>query len=414
MASRAAPLILIALLVSAMAGGCSPADPAERLEQARRLRIEGEPGRAAIILQDLIRDRPKDFSLNYELAAALHEGGHDIDALMPIAAAIDADPDSVDARHLRAAILVALNRDEEALALLRRIVVAAPRRPGVHRLMGTVHARAGGFERAVNQFEKELAINPADAETLTELGVFYLRAGRIEDAASRLERAVTAAPDLSRAHQFLAEVLFRQGRSPEGLAAQRRAVDLAPEEISLVADHARALYNYGRAAESRRLLDEALARHTPEPLLLMEVARQAVDRMDFEMAIEHYKQVAAIAPGLAEPILEMGKVYQSMGRSEEARKMFMKANRLAPSDAYSWYYLGALDAQAGNLDEAVRQFRKSLELDRYNPKAHYALGRALLRLGQREEAEAEMTRHAEILRILRERKGAQSGVATME
>ena len=412
MASRAAPLILIALLVAAMAGGCSPADPAKRLEQARRLRIEGEPGRAAIILGELVRDRPKDYSLNYELAAALHEDDHDLDALTPIAAAINADPNSVDARHLRAAILVDLNRDKEALGLLRRIVVAAPRRPGVHRLMGTVHARAGGFERAVNQFEKELIVNPADAETLTELGVFYLRAGRIEDAASRLERAVTASPDLSRAHRFLAEVRFRQDRKSEGLDAQRRAVDLAPENISLFADHVRALYSYGRPVDSRRLLDEALARGDPEPLLLTEAARQEVDRLDFEAAIGHLEQVAAIAPGLADPFFERGKIFQRLGRNDEARKMFMKANRLSPSDPYTWYYLGALAADEDHLDEAVRQFRKSLELDPYNPKAHYALGRALMRLGRREEAETELARHAEILRIVRKRK--QGGIATME
>ena len=412
MASRAAPLILIAHLLCVMAAGCSPADPAERLEQARRLRIEGEPVRAAIILSELVRDHPEDYTFNYELAAALHEGDHDIDALTPIAAAIDANPNSADARHLRAAILVELERDEEALNLLRRIVAAAPRRPGVHRLMGTMHARAGRIERAVNQFEKELSISPADAETLTKVGDLYLRAGRIDDAASRLERAVTASPDLSRAHQFLAEVRFKQGRKPEGLDAQRRAVDLAPENISLFVDHARALYNYGRAADSRRLLDEAMAHGNPEPLLLLEVARQLVDRMDFEAAIGRLEQVVAIAPELADPFFEMGKIYQMMGRNDEARKMFMEANRLSPFDPYAWYYLGALAAKAGHLDEAVRRFRKSLELDNKNPKAHYALGRALLRLGRREEAEAELARHAEILRILRERE--RSGVATMD
>ncbi len=155
-----------------------------------------------------------------------------------------------------------------------------------------------------------------------------------------------------------------------------------------------------------------MARGKPEPLLLMEVARQLVDRMDFEAAIGRLEQVVAIAPELADPFFEMGKIYQMMGRNDEARKMFMEANRLSPSNPYAWYYLGALAAKAGHLDEAVRRFRKSLELDNKNPKAHYALGRALLRLGRREEAEAELSRHAEILRILRERK--QSGVATMD
>src|SRR6185503_9230021 len=113
-----------------------------------------------------------------------------------------------------------LGRDEEALPELRLAVASDPNREGVHRRMGAIHARAGRLQQAVNQFEKELQVNPKDAETLTEVGIFDLQTGQITEAAERLESAVALAPKSPRARQYLAEVRFKQSRQQEGLDLQ--------------------------------------------------------------------------------------------------------------------------------------------------------------------------------------------------
>jgi tetratricopeptide (TPR) repeat protein len=392
--------------------GCGSTDPTVRLEEARRLRSEGQPQQAAEILHDLLGDLPRDFTLNYELAGALHDSGSNTAALDAIAMAIEADPVSLDARALRASILSGLGRDEEALRISRRIVKADPGRAGTHKLMAAIHARAGRYDRAVNQFEKELVINPADGAVLTELGIFYLRSGSLDEASDRLEQAVKSAPGSGRAHRYLADVRFKQLRTQEGLELQAKALELSPSNTDLFADHLRALYNYGRAADSRRLLEEALSSGEPDPRVLLEAARQAVDRLDFEGAVRALQRAASIDPQRPKPHSELGRIYLRLARNEEALEAFNEANRLSPTDPYPLYYLGTLAADRGDTDEAIRLYRRSLELDPYNPKAHYALGRALLRIGRRAEAEAELAKHSEILRVLREKQ--QAGVATMD
>jgi tetratricopeptide (TPR) repeat protein len=365
------------------------------------------------ILRNLLSDLPRDFTLNYELAASLHAGGDHAAALEAIAVAIETDPVSIDARALRASILLELGRDDEALRILRRIIVADPKRAGTHKQIATIHARAGRFERAVNQFEKELAINPDDATVLTELGVFYLRSNQFDGASDRLERAVRAAPESARAHHQLAEVRFKQKRRQEGFELQRRALVLDPSDVDLLVDHIRALYSFGRAPEARRLLEEALSNTTsPDPLLLLEAARQAAGRFDYEGGIRALQRAIAIDPRQSKPHFELGRNFLRLGRNEEAREAFEEASRLSPSDPYSLYYLGFLAADQGDDDTAVRLFRRSLDFDSYNPKAHYALGQALLRQGQRAEAEVEFKKHWEILRLLRQRKNA--GIASMD
>ena len=122
---------------------CKAIDPAVGLSEARRLLQAGKAAEAAAMLRDLREGTPGDYAIEYELARAEHEAGNPEAAAVAVAAAIQADPGSLDARLLRGIILGDLGRDQEALAELRQVVAGAPERPGVHRTMGLIHYKIG-------------------------------------------------------------------------------------------------------------------------------------------------------------------------------------------------------------------------------------------------------------------------------
>src|SRR6185436_8817549 len=123
-------------------------------------------------------------------ARRLQDSGHAEEAMKLVDSVLAKQPDLFEARLLKATITGAQpGREEEALAALRQLAQAEPRRTGVHRAMGVILARAGKFGPAVNQFEKELQIDPEDTQTLTELGVYYFRTGQFDQAEDRLRRA---------------------------------------------------------------------------------------------------------------------------------------------------------------------------------------------------------------------------------
>src|SRR5262245_30117680 len=130
------------------AARCSAPSPASTIERAQRLRAEGHAPEAAALLADLVRREPGDFAAHYELARTWHAAGKQEDALAEIGSAIEINPASPDARLVRSEVLSALNRDDEAIVELRRVVSADPSRSGVHRRMGIIHARGGRPEQA--------------------------------------------------------------------------------------------------------------------------------------------------------------------------------------------------------------------------------------------------------------------------
>ena len=400
------------LLAGLMACGGHTFD--ERLAEARRLRATGGATEAAAILADLSGERPRDASLMYEQAEALHDAGKDDEALDRLTAALLAKPDLTDARVLRGVVLGVLGRDKEALADLRQVAATQPERPGVHRAMGIIHARASRFGPAVNQFEKELARNPSDAETLTDLGLFYLQTGQIEQAADRLQRAATAKEAPARAHRYYAEILFKQGRHEEGLEEQRKAMALAPRDVDLIVSHARALAGYGHADEAPAVLRAALDRGVTSPLLYVELARQEREALDYDAAVAWLQKAIALDGSLAAAHVDLGKVYLYQGRREEARAAFEHAAAAAPTDPYAPFYLATILMEDKKYDEAEPLLRRSIELDPLNPKAHYSLGQTLQRLGRDDEARPELALHKEILKRLRESKQTAGPATTAD
>ena len=392
---------------------CSGADVATRLAEARHLREAGRPDEAARALERLAARAPDDPAVLYEQALALHASGRDEDALKPITAALAKTPASLDAKVLHGTILGALGREEEGLAELRQVAQADPRRGGVHRAMALILARAGRHGPAVNQFEKELAQNPDDVDTLTDLGVFYFQTAQPDQAADRLRRAASLPNASARAHRWYGEVLIRSRRIPEGLEEQRKALAIAPDDIDLLVTHARALQAYGHPQEAKQLIAAAIGRGLADPRLHVELGRQAREALAYDEAAAEFGKAIALDDSLAEAQLELGKVYLFAGRRREARAAFEAAHRLAPTDPYSPFYLAAFQSEDGRYDEAIRLLERSIELDPLNPKAHYALAQALQRAGRGTEARAELARHAEILERLRGQKET-AGPATME
>ena len=346
-------------------------------------------------------------------ARHLQEEGRAEAAIQKVDALLEKEPGLFEARLFRATLLGAQpGREEEALGALRQLAQAEPQRTGVHRAMAQILARTGRFPQAVNQFEKELAIDPGDADTLTDLGVYYFRTGQIEQAEDRLRRAIAGGRAGAPAYRALAEISFRALRIDEGLEQQRKAVELAPNDADLVVAHARALGAYGHAPDARAVLDAAVARGLEDAAIPAEQGRQAREGLDYDGAVAAYQRSLAIDPKRSATLMELGKTYLLLGRRDEARAAFEAGRDASPSDPYPWFYLGTMSADDGALDEAIEALRKSLEYDPMNPKAHYALAQALLRAGRPGEAQAEFARHAESLDFLRSNQ--TQGSATLD
>ncbi len=195
------------------------------------------------------------------------------------------------AQHRRA------GRLDEAAALCRDILAAAPDRADAGNLLGIVLNDQGAPEAALDCFRRVLAARPDHAEALYNMGAVLARQGRPDAAVESYRRALAVRPDDARTHNNLGYALHALDRLDEAVASYRRALAVRP-------DYARAHWNLGNALLLLRRRDEA---------------------------IESFRRALAIEPDYAAAHWNLATALQAVGRMEAAMASFQRALAIEPS-----------------------------------------------------------------------------------
>lgn len=172
--------------------------------------------------------------------------------------ALTLDPNSVEAHHSAALLLMALGRLPEALAEIERAAMLDPLAPAVQSNFGRILYRAGRFEDALSRLERALELEPGMRGHYSRVGDVYDQLGQYERALEAYDRSGDQGP-VHKAH--VARVLARMGRSHE---AKLLLESLANHRDELPLSAAAAAYAaLGETNEASRLLARVLERDDP-------------------------------------------------------------------------------------------------------------------------------------------------------
>ena len=172
-------------------------------------------------------------------------------ALLLVAGAARANEES-QALSARALIAIEKKQDTEALELLDRAVIADPDDVEVRYQRGTLRARTGDVNGAIEDLQRALALRPYFPNAAFELGVALIDADRPADAEAPLLQAQQVAALDAQASFYLALAELRLGRLELARSNFQRARERDP---SLAAA---AQYYDGVIAFRRRDYDTAM------------------------------------------------------------------------------------------------------------------------------------------------------------
>ena len=160
-----------------------------------------------------------------------------------------------------------------AVHLLEELLSQGRRFADAHQLLGLTFALLGQRERAVQEFDRALEINPRYVEAHLHRGVVLNELGRSEEAAEAFRAAGSAdtpepggfpravAARLANQHAGLGEAYAEAGALPQAIEQFSRAVELGPAFHDLRYRLARLLLEAGRPLEAREQLETIIAAH---------------------------------------------------------------------------------------------------------------------------------------------------------
>jgi tetratricopeptide (TPR) repeat protein len=163
-------------------------------------------------------------------------------------------PDSRIARENYVAALVNANRNEETVAVARKLLALGPEVPETTHNLALALARLGRYDEAERVALRAIELYPGAgpkgrldvSEAHNLLGYIHLKQGRSGEAEQALRRSIALAPYLTRPHYNLALLLFERGDLEGGDRELAFAVRYGNPEL------AEAHQRLGREAKQRK------------------------------------------------------------------------------------------------------------------------------------------------------------------
>ena len=184
---------------------------------------------------------------------------------------------------------------------------------------------------------------------------------------------------------------FRAGHFTAAVQLYEQAETLQPLDDASRFTYAMALVTLNRRDAAR----EQLEKLPPTPLNLYWLGRLRAVAANYLGAIEFYQQALALDPEFSRAHDGMGLALQAIGRVEEAETAFRAALRTNKARSpWPAHNLGALFVSAGKYDQAREMLAAALSLDSSFSKSHYELGRIHESLGDDHLALEEYQRAA--------------------
>lgn len=222
-------------------------------------------------------------------------------------------------------------------------------------------ANSGDHQAAVQAYQQSIGSDPRFARTYVELGTSYLELEKYSEAEASFKQATVIADD-SCAQCGLGMAYYRQGRKDEAAKTLNRAISLNPKDTCPYDQLGRMYYDLGQYAESIEAFRQEI-KLKPSSVAYHFLGNGYYFNEKFDDAVAAYREALRLTPNYEEAYIELGKVYNRLGRHGDAIDSYQHALKIQPDNVIAHVGLGFNELKQGNRDAAIRQYRILRGLD---------------------------------------------------
>ncbi len=229
--------------------------------------------------------------------------------------------------------------------------------------------RRGEWRRAEQRYRRLVGRFPRAAEPWHCWGILQLQTGRVDEALRQLAHAALLAPETPRLALEHARVLANLGGLAEAEARLAPALARHPDAVGLLLEYSGLLLRQFRGDEVTVRLQSVLRPRPEHGMLWLQFGRAQEQSGYREEAIEAYRQACRLAPGEAEPRIQLAAVLRREGRSTAAGAALDEALALDSHNTMALLGLANLAADRGDFAALERLCRQILGI---NPREYEA------------------------------------------
>jgi tetratricopeptide (TPR) repeat protein len=330
-----------------------------------------------------------------------------------------AQSESLEAIFDHAAQALAAGNYRAAEEGFRTVLKQQPENVGAIGNLGILYARTNRLNQAIEQYQHALRLSPSDAPILLNLGIVYVKEEAHARALPYFQRVLAIDQQNQQAQQLLDLCRLYTGQVQPALDDLKVLVDKNPHNDQLlfllgfaylknndskraqdvfnrmfeIAGPARTQFLLGKASYEAALFPQAeenflkvLTLDQHYPAIHLELGKVYISERRNNDAIKHLKEALSENPNDEQANYYLGSLLVLEDQYEQGVTYLEQAAKSSPESYGVYLYLGRAKLHLGQTAQAVRLLQKAVELNPDNASLQYTLGRALKRSGQEREA----------------------------
>lgn len=334
---------------------------AAQFSRAVALQQQGKLGEAAAEYRVIIKFKPNYVEAHANLGVVLARLGKYDEAIASYETALRLNPSltpiklNLGIAHYRAGQLA------KAVESLNSFLERQPDSAQARQLMGISLVELGRDAEAIKQLEMNLQVTGQDAAALYSLGLAYLRLEKPELrwAIEQLEKLPAGRP----ASHLLKGQAFLAGREYERAISELQAAEkLNPDLPKLNYSRGLAAQQLGRNKEALAAFEAELRRSPKDRATIYYLAYVNEAEGNIEVAAKHLAELLNFDSESAEVNALHGKILFKQGKAAEAVKPLEKAAAKKSGDHELRYLLARVYQQLGRREDAAREFAEVQKL----------------------------------------------------
>jgi serine/threonine-protein kinase len=272
-----------------------------------------------------------------------------------------------------------------------------PDQPEVRLALANVYRSTGRNGAAVEELRRTITGQPTNADAHRMLGDILRDEGRFDDALVELQRAVSLRPEYWGNYSSLGVLYLRAGKHRDAIAAFTRMTDLKPDDNAAYQQLGTAYQLAGDTAHARENYERANSLG-PNANASLNLGAIYHSEGRYEDAVRAYKEAIRLVPTRPAPYRNLGDAYLKLGRKADAVGAYQQAVRLAeealalnPTDPMMLARLAVYEAKVGRRQDAERHANGAVTLNPASPEVLYRRAVVLALNGAQSQALQELT-----------------------
>jgi len=313
----------------------------------------GQYNSAADELLGVLRRRPGAAEPLYLLAVAHERASRFSEALEEYQAAYELDDSNLHAVLAATEVLVEMDRPHDARVYLARYADRADNDPAVYELAGRLAMMDGDYAAAVDQYRQACSIDMDNSAYMEALAVAQVLDGRNAQAISSLTRriALKDEPACGWVYTMLGDCLMSADRLAGAHDAYERASVLLPDAPDSWVNLAKVLVAMKQMPQAAAAGAKALALDAKRLDASLLTGYALLQSGQSDQAVKVLQDATTLYRKNSTLLCALGRAYEALGRSLDARRCYTDAARANPSDALASALLAEMSSNGRQPDE---------------------------------------------------------------